>query len=585
MITYTFNTVSKFLLILAPLIIVSGCATIADPSNPSSQAAAKIQAEPAPERLVRYCRRMAETKNLRIAIGICERALAAAPENPEPVIILAEAYLEAEHRAEAAEAYRFALSIDDQSGEAHFGLGKLYLRDSRLEEARPHLEAALRNGKQDPAIFNALGVLEDQSGNHDSAQAFYEAGLELDPNNTALANNYGVSVLLSKSTEIGDNSFGQSLLPEQNLSESRSRTELPQKSISVAEKRILPLRQPTQPTISSIARAEVQTVATVPALMQTPDETLFSFFVDSHSSDPSMMDPVITPAPVQIVDFKALETLPVPVVAQASEKVETGALLARALLDYNPLHSPKSVELNHVASSVPDAVAPSSSSDVPSVDLATLYPVRNPLFQSKTQLAGNLKSRSVPTDAAPTSPATKVQIAEIPHLPIEGPRFDQIPQTDTQDGAMPSDLVPEESFEGLPVQADFLIFDAHDPVLAAMMANEPIPGYIVTDANLIADETGLSLLHYNQETESSFGHYNVSKSHVAIHHNGITEPGGSEVQEDVQPGSRDPETEPLLWPSSLADLHLPLKRLPLPDQSGEAVLAMMLLNRSVHSTV
>ncbi len=584
MITYTFNTVTKFLLILAPLIIVSGCATIADPTNPASQAAANIQAEPAPERLVRYCRRMAETNNLRIAIGICERALAAAPENPEPVIILAEAYLEAEHRAEAAEAYRFALSIDDQSGEAHFGLGKLYLRDSRLEEAKLHLEAALHSGEQAPAIFNALGVLEDQFGNHDSAQAFYEAGLELDPDNTALANNYGVSVLLSKPSENGDNIFGQ-LPPEQSLTNTKSHADFSKKSIRLAEKRILPLKLPTQPAVSSFKKAEVQTTASVPALMQTPEETLFSFFVDSQTSDPSTMDPAITPAPVEIVDVQALEPLSVPVVARVPEKAVTGPILARALLDYNPVQTSTQVKANILASSVPEKVAPISSTDVPSIDLATVHPGRNPFFQPETQMASDLNNRGVSNDAAPPSPVTKLQIAEIPHLPIEGPKLDDIPKTDTQNAAVPTDLAPAATFDGTPVQTDFLIFDSHDPVQAAIMTNAPIPADIVTDANFSPATTGLSLLQYNEETGSTFDSYNPGQIHIATHHDGIIAPGESGVQGDAEPGSNAPEDEPLFWPSSLADLQLPLKRLPLPHQSGEPMLAMMLLNRSVLSTV
>lgn len=587
MITYTLNTVTKFLLIMAPLIIVSGCTTIADPGNSTSQAAAKMQAEPTPDRLVRYCRRMAETKNLRIAIGICQRALAAAPENPEPVIILAEAYLEAEQRAEAAEAYRFALSIDDQSGKAHFGLGKLYLRDSRLEEARPHLEAAMLSGTQDPSIFNALGVLEDQSGNHVSAQVFYQAGLELDPDNTALANNYGVSLLLSKPSEIGNNIYGQ-LPPEQGLNEEPSATEpleTRQFSSASAEKRIPARNQPNKPNTPVVSALEkaVTSSASVPALVQTPDESLLGFFVDSRQINPAMMDPVITPAPVEIVDFQALPVLPASPVIRAKEDDGHTTLLARALLDYNPARTPMPEDPDLVTVSVEDAHT-DGTVETPPVDLATVTPVRNPFFQSQTHAALALSTQPIPDDAASTSSDSIIQVAEIPHLPIEMPGFNDSPRLTKPNAAMLHIGTPEENHAGTPLQAELLILDVHSPLHAMTEKNVSIPGHIVTDGNFPTATTGLSLLHDNDEVWKSFEPRSAGQSQIAIHHDGTAAPNPSDFQDDAKPELKDPEAEPLLWPNSLADRNLPLNKLPSPERPKDSILAMMLLNRSALST-
>lgn len=587
-ISHALNTAKKLLLIIAPLIFVSGCATMAEPGSPASQAA-NIQAEPTPDRLVRYCRRMAETKNLRIAIGICERALTTAPENPEPVIILAEAYLEAEHRAEAAEAYRFALSIDGQSGKAHFGLGKLYLRDSRLEEARPHLEAALRNGEQDPAIFNALGILEDQSGDHASAQIFYQAGLELDPDNTALANNLGVSLVLSKPSEIGNSIFGH-LPPEQNLAErpqpakTADPNQVPAKTLT---KRISAGGQLTKPAASTVKKTIISAVS-VPRLIQTPEESLLSFFRDSRAIDPNTMDPVITPAPVEIVNFQALPSLPAQPVIQVKESDGQATRLARALLDYDP--APVSItEPSLVTAIAPEKAHRDDAAARPSIDLATVTPGRNPLFKSKMQRVFGLNRSSTPVDTAAPSSARTIQIAEVPHLPIEMPRFDNAPRLDEQNAVTPHNEAPPEKQAESPLTADLHVIEVGNPLQAttpnqaASPKIESISSDIITDVILPSAARGLPLLQYDHEIWKTTGSGQDGSNQFAIHHDGLAEPGQSGAQ-GAEPDARDPDAEPLLWPNGLADRNLPLNWRPSPERPKDRILAMMLLNRIVIST-
>lgn len=581
-ISHTLNAATKLLLILAPLVFVSGCASLADPSSPGSQTAARLQAEPAPDRLVRYCRRMAETNNLRIAIGICERALAAAPDNPEPVIILADAYRDADHSREAAEAYRFALNIDQQNGKAHFELGKLYLKDSRLEDARPHLEAALANGQQDPAIFNALGVLEDQTGNHSSAQAFYQAGLALDPDNSALANNLGISVLLSKPSEIGNDIFGH--LPSEEQPSARPEPkQLLQKS--AAAPRIASDQSPPA------AQKAAKSLAPVPDLTQTSQETLLDFFGDSRRAELDVTAPLVTAAPVTIVDFQALPPHPAPAAMAINPDKDSDTALARALLDYNP------TQIDRLEGSTMAAARNSDAKELPtptsqSVDLAKIKPARKPIvapgdFDEAPDIYAPVLANS--DEAESTS---RLQLAMVPHLPIEMPVETNHPLSEEKGELKPVTPVIATTQAKIETEADALnasLTELHVIEVSGPHHINAVSTYphgmdeILTDV-ILPSESGLVLLQEDAPLNPFAAQQDPGWVQFATLYDGLPPTERPSPQDISHPDSDQPGSDPILWPDGVAELRQTSNRPPGPGETEDIPIALMLLHRSTVST-
>lgn len=599
-ISHTLNTATRFLLFLGSLVLVTGCASFADPQSSGSQTLARLQAEPAPDRLVRYCRRMAETNNLRIAIGICERALAAAPENPEPVIILADAYRDANHTREAADAYRFALSIDQQNGKAHFELGKLYLQDSQLEEARPHLEAALANGQEDPAIFNALGVLEDQSGDHTAAQAFYQAGLALDPNNSALTNNLGVSILLSKPSEIGNEIFGQ-LPPEPDPSVKMAAA----KNHRVDESLTSDKESKEQAVIAETRPALVQAPQAA-TLIQTEEESLLGFFADSRLAHLDVSGPLVTPAPVAIVDFQSLPEPPAAAAPAVQPTQGSDAELARALLDYNPGQTdqatekkPEETKVAMTADRDKPRLAPSRSD---ALNLAEIKPVRKPAFAGNARPDG--AAPSVETANLPESTAGR-QIAMVPHLPLEMPA--ETPHPDTEAGVSNrAELTPDTPIVTVtraaaekaerdrnPLASALRVIQRgapHDKVVGTLSSGRD---EILTDVILPTDQ-GLSLLEDANALLPFAAGPSLGWADYAALYDGVAPTEQLGPTDIPGPNSDRPGDDPILLPDGFAGLAKTglgqtglgqtSKQKRGPRETEDIPMALMLLSRNAVST-
>ncbi len=414
------NAAVKFLLVMAPLFWVAGCTTV---STPAAETTARIQAEPGAERLTRYCRRMAETKNLRIATGICERALAMAPENPEPVLILAQAYADAQQHEEATEAFQFALSIDPENPVAHLGLGKLFLQEARLEEAQVHLEAAFQGGHPDPTLFNALGVLKDQQGQHAAAQDFYQSGLALDPKNDALANNLGVSLLLSKSSrENAGDTGGQSKRPSPMASTGASSPQPGGKPATASPE--------TVNTQAAIPANTLRTAPQVPAPIY--EVSVLEFFGQSRLLPSDNLDPAITPAPVSIVNFQTLPPLPAQQTQTATPVTGDETYLARALQDFPPSQASGllDAETSNHAENLIDERAPADHSamqgnQIAFLDLSTVTPGRNPFIGAQARTTtppGETESaKKTRRDGEDT-----ILLAKLTYYPIEMPRPETI---------------------------------------------------------------------------------------------------------------------------------------------------------------
>ncbi len=147
--------------------------------------------------VLRYCVKLRESGKLVMAAGICERAYKLDPENPEPLVLLAEILVELGQLEGAENVYQTIVEIAPDHVEARYLLGKTYIALEKYDFAIIELESALSRKAGDPRIYNALGVANDLIGAHDSAQRIFRAGLQQAPDNPSLRNNLGLSLARS----------------------------------------------------------------------------------------------------------------------------------------------------------------------------------------------------------------------------------------------------------------------------------------------------------------------------------------------------------------------------------------------------
>ncbi|MDB5394241.1 MAG: hypothetical protein JWM91_1747 [Rhodospirillales bacterium] len=135
------------------------------------------------------------------AVGFYQRALAMDPLQPQVRLSMGKAMLEAGAPNDAAETFRKILATppraDTQIGaEAQAGLGMALVQLGQPAAAIDPLRKGLAV-KPDPRGYRALGVAENLLGRNTDAEADYNRGLALAPNDQGLHSNLGLSLALS----------------------------------------------------------------------------------------------------------------------------------------------------------------------------------------------------------------------------------------------------------------------------------------------------------------------------------------------------------------------------------------------------
>lgn len=198
MMTGAIGRLLRFAAVLALAGFTVGCA-----SSQSYQAGMTAPAgygkDPASraERLLQYCDRLVEKDELVTALGLCARAHEVDPENPETLMKVAGILKKMNRREAAAETYGALLAQHPRHQEARYSLGKLYMETGETALASIQFNHAMRDFPEDPRAYNALGILRDQEGEHETAQGLYRLALERDPGNTSVRNNLGLSLALN----------------------------------------------------------------------------------------------------------------------------------------------------------------------------------------------------------------------------------------------------------------------------------------------------------------------------------------------------------------------------------------------------
>jgi len=141
------------------------------------------------------------------------RDRAAAEAESVPVRLeLANAYRERGYPDVALEICRLAASRFPESGEAQLGLAEALRAMNRREEAGAGLEAFLKAHPQaGPEYHSWLGILRDESGQWDAAEAAHRRALELKPDAAYLHNNLGYNLLMQKKDAAAAGEFREAL--------------------------------------------------------------------------------------------------------------------------------------------------------------------------------------------------------------------------------------------------------------------------------------------------------------------------------------------------------------------------------------
>ena len=92
-------------------------------------------------------------------------------------------------------AYEAAQTLDPKNAEAAFRLGEIDLTHGQAKAAADQFATALESRKDDPKLYNAIGVALAMQGKYDLAKQNYDKGLAIQPDYPALRNNYGLMQL------------------------------------------------------------------------------------------------------------------------------------------------------------------------------------------------------------------------------------------------------------------------------------------------------------------------------------------------------------------------------------------------------
>jgi Flp pilus assembly protein TadD len=137
-----------------------------------------------------------------IAVSVANTRLTQAPEDPDALLLRAQAEAAMQQNGPAVSDFQRVLALRPRSEEAAFGLSRIVVLDDPLAAEALLAPLAVR-GSRSAAVWNNLGVVRDLLGRHPEAQAAYRRALALDPTMQSAQVNLGRSLSLSGSGAAG----------------------------------------------------------------------------------------------------------------------------------------------------------------------------------------------------------------------------------------------------------------------------------------------------------------------------------------------------------------------------------------------
>lgn len=134
------------------------------------------------------------------ALTLYREAVTVSGRSPAAYVQLGDAYLRAERLKQAIDAYRAALAKNPDDADAQLGLGTVLVRQGAHQKGLAALVKAAPLVNTSVA-YNRLGVTQTMAGQFPEAQATFEKGLSLEPEDLDIKTNLALAQALAGESE------------------------------------------------------------------------------------------------------------------------------------------------------------------------------------------------------------------------------------------------------------------------------------------------------------------------------------------------------------------------------------------------
>jgi Flp pilus assembly protein TadD len=180
---------------LFALLLLAGC--ISQSSTNPAPAPMPDLAQKGPS-LIRLAETAQRTGDFQLAVNIYRKVLEQNSDDLVARLGLGASLLANGDPAAAAQEYQKAAALAPERPEPQMGLGRVYLARKDGTRAYAAAQEAMKRGAADPGAYDLQAMALDLQLRHRDAQAIYEEGIVKFPDDRALRNNYGFSLILSK---------------------------------------------------------------------------------------------------------------------------------------------------------------------------------------------------------------------------------------------------------------------------------------------------------------------------------------------------------------------------------------------------
>lgn len=185
------------LIVILLLAGLAGCATL--PESPLAKDSQETGTDKS-EELVHLARDIEANGGGETALALYREAVAQSGRTAAAYVRLGDAYLRAKKLGGAIQAYRAALAKDPEDADALLGLGTALARQGALENGLAALAKAAPRVNTG-AAYNRLGVTQTIAGRFSEAQATFEKGLTVAPDDLDIATNLALAAALAGQSE------------------------------------------------------------------------------------------------------------------------------------------------------------------------------------------------------------------------------------------------------------------------------------------------------------------------------------------------------------------------------------------------
>ena len=202
--------VNKALLLVSTSILVASCGTSGNEGHnstakintaTSSETEAEYSGEFTPNRMMRIAERAWNKGNTETALRFYSMASNKAPDDPAPVLAIADILRKTKRTAAALELYQKLAAKFPNSAESHAGIGYTLLAEDKPYLAVKSFEQAVGLDQENAKSLGGLGLALDTAGEHDKAQDYYRLAIKIEPVNLTYQNNLALSLALVGRTE------------------------------------------------------------------------------------------------------------------------------------------------------------------------------------------------------------------------------------------------------------------------------------------------------------------------------------------------------------------------------------------------